>query len=320
MLAKTTPIIAEIIITTCPAALYLASLSAGESRRSTLGVLHRAVKFWDPQANIIGYPWAKLSYTDVQALRSHVATLAPNTGNRVLSAVRRVLRHAWRMGAINQEQWQALCDIEPIRGERLPPGRALSMAELGRLLSTARANDRKWRGVRNQAIIALLYAAGLRRAELAGLMAADVQTPVPNRLRVRVKGKGNKERLIPLPAWANPILAEWLAIRGDAPGFLFVKRNEGPQPWPGMGPEAVREIILRTVKRAEIAHVAPHDFRRTYISSLLDTSKDVSAVQKLAGHANVKTTLRYDRRNERAAEAAADHLPAPLAEASQLIA
>jgi site-specific recombinase XerD len=220
------------------------------------------------------------------------------------------------MGAIEQERWQALCDIEPIRGDRVPPGRALSMPELGRLLSRAGANDRKWRGVRNQAILALLYAAGLRRAELAHLMLGDVQTHAAGRLRVRVMGKGNKERLVPLPPWANPYLTEWIRARGNAPGRLFLKRLEGPQPWPGMGPEAVRELILRTVRLAEIAHVAPHDFRRTYISLLLDTSRDVSAVQKLAGHANVKTTLRYDRRNERAAEAAADHLPPPLPAAS----
>jgi integrase len=75
---------------------------------------------------------------------------------------------------------------------------------------------------------------------------------------------------------------------------------------------SVGKLVVKLVKRAGIEHVTPHFFRYTYISNLLDESGDVSAIQKLAGHANVTTTLRYDRRGERAKEAAVDRLPLPF--------
>jgi site-specific recombinase XerD len=163
--------------------------------------------------------------------------------------------------------------------------------------------------VRDAAIISILYACGLRRAELVKLDLADYDVSANT---FKVKGKGNKERLGHLPAGAAAALGDWLMIRGDDPGPLFLAIRKGGHTWPGrLTTQAVYHILQTRAGLAGVKDFSPHDFRRTFVGDLLDAGADISTVQKMAGHASVSTTQRYDRRPEAAKRKAADLLHVP---------
>ena len=109
-------------------------------------------------------------------------------------------------------------------------------------------------------------------------------------------------------------LAEWLEVRGDEPGPLF-----WPSPGRGrphvngrMTGQAVMLLLRKRAAEAKFAPLTPHDFRRTFIGDLLDDGADMSTVKDLAGHANVNTTARYDRRGEETKRKAAQLLLVPF--------
>jgi site-specific recombinase XerD len=125
-----------------------------------------------------------------------------------------------------------------------------------------------------------------------------------------VRGKGNKERLVPVAGGTAEALADWLTVRGRKPGPLFVgvgNRNKGG----GLTTQAIYNMLRTRVEAAQITAVSPHDFRRTFVGELLDAGADIVTVQKLVGHADPATTARYDRRGERAKRKAVELLHVP---------
>ena len=139
-------------------------------------------------------------------------------------------------------------------------------------------------------------------ADLAMTEDDDVMT-------VRILGKRNKERLVYLNDGAALALADWLTVRGDEPGALFWSGRKGGHLIAGqrMTGQAVRDMLNRRARQAGIENVTPHDLRRSFVSDLLDAGVDISTVANMAGHANVQTTRRYDRRGEEASRSL--HVP-----------
>ncbi len=165
--------------------------------------------------------------------------------------------------------------------------------------------------MRDGALLALLYGAVLRRAELAGLGRGDW---LPADALLRVTGKGDKQREVPLPPGATAALADWLLVRGEWEGPLFVPINKGGRlARRRMTEQAVYGILQKRAAEAGVDDLSPHDPRRTYVGDLLDRGADIATVQQLAGHADVSTTARYDRRGGTARRAAADLLHVPYA-------
>ncbi len=110
-------------------------------------------------------------------------------------------------------------------------------------------------------------------------------------------GKGNKQREVPLPPGAVAALEDWLAVRGDWDGALFPPLNKGGRvARRRMSEQAVYAALAKRAAAAGVADLSPHDLRRTYVGDLLDRGADIATVQRLAGHADVSTTARYDRR------------------------
>ena len=254
--------------------------------------------------------WSALRYQHTQAVRARLAeTYAPATTNKMLSALRGVLREAWRLGQMSAEDYHRAADLEAVRGETLPRGRALGTGELRALLHACSA-DASPAGARDAALLALLYGGGLRRSEAVVLDLADYD-PESGALTIRA-GKGRKDRLAYATNGAADALADWLAVRGDEPGPMFVPINKGGRVLPRrLSPQAVMNILAKRARQAGVAHASPHDFRRSFISDLLDAGADITTVSKLAGHANVATTSRYDRRGEVAKRKAATLLHVP---------
>ncbi len=257
--------------------------------------------------SLLSVPWARMRFQHTDAVRAALAErYAPATANLHLSALRGVLRTAWRLGQMTADDFQRAADLGAVKGERLPSGRAVASGELSALLGTC---GQDMGGIRDAAIIAVLYAGGLRRAELAGLDLASYETTAEG-ARLIVLGKGNKQRSVPLAGGAARALGDWLAVRGDDDGPLFRvigNRNRGGR----MTAQAVYAMLRARATAAGVASLSPHDLRRTFVGDLLDAGADIATVQRLAGHASPATTARYDRRGEAVKRAAVDRLHVP---------
>lgn len=297
---------------TSPAAAYLAGLSKSgrDTMQGTLGKVARLMGF----ADLWVTPWAALRFEHVQAIRTKLIEEGskPATVNKALSAIRGVLKAAWQMGLVDAEHYHRAVAVKSVTGSTLPAGRGLGPGELAAMMRVC-GEDTTDAGRRDAAIIALGYAAGLRRAELAALALGSILTDDGEVITVRVMGKRAKERLVYLDNGAALALRAWIRARGAQPGPLFYAGRKGGhiQAGEGMTSQAIHDVVLRRAEQAGIPHVSPHDLRRSFVSDLLDSGVDIATVAAMAGHASVQTTARYDRRGETAKKRAARSLHVP---------
>ena len=234
---------------------------------------------------------------------------APSTANRMLSALRGTLEQAWLLGQMSAEDYHRAAHLKPIIGETVPAGRALSFEEISALLQDC-INDPRPIGRRDAAVITVMYSGGLRRAEVAKLDWSDYDA---ENKKLKVNGKRSKQRTVYLAEGAIAALHDWLKIRGSGDGPLFVAINRGNNLVPGksLTPQGIYYLLKSRAKRAGVKKFSPHDLRRTFVGDLLDVGVDIAIVARMAGHASVNTTARYDRRPERAKQEAAKLLEVP---------
>ncbi len=221
-------------------------------------------------------------------LRRYAATryakgLSPRSIQRRLSAARSFLNYLIREGQLGQNPGN---DISAPRGARKLPD-TLDVDQMARLLEISGDDPVT---MRDRAMLELLYSSGLRLAELVGLNPADVDL---DDATVRVTGKGNKTRLLPVGRKARGAIADWLAVRGELaePGepALFVGVR---------GQRISPRVVQRRVQHWAIhqglpRRVYPHLFRHSFASHLLESSSDLRGVQELLGHADISTTQIY---------------------------
>lgn len=230
----------------------------------------------------------------------------PAVINQILSAIRKLVREAADNGAIEPIHAAGIANVKGIKYQSLPDSRLITPGELSAMLNMC---DQSPTGARDAAIIAILYSCGLRRAELVGLDLSDYDSQAGT---LRILGKGRKERLAPVVSGTKDALEDWLAIRGDRAGPLFCLIRKGGHIWFNrLTTQAVYHILNERAQQAGVKAVSPHDFRHSFISDLLDKGADIVTVQKLAGHADVSTTARYDRRGDEAKRKAAELLHVP---------
>ena len=290
-----------------PAAVYLASLADGPGRvsmRSALGQL--AAMLGVPSADAC--PWHLLRHRHVAELRTRLADrYAPAAANKALSAIRGTLRAAWRLGLIDTDDYQRAIDVKNVRGSRLPAGRALDGGEIVALFRAC--VDGTPAGARDAAAFALMFGCGLRRAEAVAVQVTDYD---PESGALRIIGKGNKERTVYAMNGGRAAVNAWITRRGDTPGPLLTPVSQtGAIDVRPMTAQAVMMRLKRRAKLANIAECSPHDLRRSFVSTALESGADLAMVQALAGHASPTTTARYDRRPETAKAEAAKlvHVP-----------
>lgn len=290
-----------------PIVLYLSQLAAG-SRRTQATAIRTCVELLrGPEVRPLLVDWTKVEPAELAGLRAALAErYAPATVNRQLAAVRGVLRACVTLRLLSRDASGDLRDLtRAVRGKRVPRGRAVEPAELAALFGAL--DETTTPGRRDAAILALLYGCGLRRAELCAL---DLESVTADGLRV--VGKGDVERVVPLPSTVRARLDRWIWARGILTGdranrALFTRGN-------GTGRLGVVAVYLRVrqlAERAGIARLTPHDLRRSYASDLFDRGVDARTVQALMGHADLETSGRYDRRPARARAAAVEVLTVP---------
>jgi site-specific recombinase XerD len=293
-----------------PAVVYLAGLAPGSrpAMRAALDTIARLATN-DEAITYNHFPWAQLRFQHTAVIRAELAQrYAHSTANKILSALRGTLKAAWKLGLMSAEEYHKAASVESVRGETIPAGRSVAMGELRALLATC---EQSLLGIRDAAILSLLYGCGLRRAEVVALDVADYN-PAENQLRVR--GKRNKQRLVPVLGGVAGAVGDWLAVRGQDAGPLFLRIRRGNhvvRPPKRLTTQAVYKMLNERAKQAGVEKLSPHDLRRTFVGDLLDAGADIATVQKLAGHANVATTTRYDRRGERVKQQAAALLHVP---------
>jgi len=294
-----------------PALVYLARLAPGSRRTMGEALTIMAMRLSGDQCNLWTLAWHKLRYQHTAALRSLLAeTYAPATVNKMLAALRGTLKECWRLGLMDAEEYHRAADLPAVRGSVLPRGRALSAGELRALLQAC-ARDQTAAGRRDGALVATLYGAGLRRSEAVALEVKDYHRET-GALTVR-SGKGRKDRMGYAPGGCRAALDAWLPVRGVEEGPLFVPINKaGKLTARAMSDQAVLYILRKRALEAGLAAFSPHDLRRTFIGDLLDAGADIATVQQMAGHANVQTTARYDRRGEAVKKKAAELLHVPF--------
>lgn len=295
-----------------PALVYLARLAPSGRRtmRAALDTIARIVTGGRADADTL--PWPELRYQHTQALRTALADrYAPATANKHLSALRGVLRECWRLGLMGADDCHRACDLTAVRGSTLPAGRALAAGELAALFAAC-VEDHTAGGARDGALLAVLYAGGLRRAEAVALDLADYDVDGGG-LTVR-RGKGRKAREVYMTGGAVDAVAVWLQHRGTEPGALFcpVDRCGRVTIRPITG-QAVLYALRKRGEQAGVPRFSPHDLRRTFVGDLLEAGADIATVQGLAGHASVTTTARYDRRPATVRRRAAGLLHVPYA-------
>ncbi len=229
---------------------------------------------------------------DRRTLRSWMADLdrsgyARSTVARRIASIKALYRFLAREGLITQDPAAVLS--APKRARRLPKSVPDDV-----LLHLLDAVDDSPYGIRDRAVVELLYATGVRVGELSGLDVGDVD--IGERL-VRVMGKGARERIVPMHDTAAEAVRRYLdsarpALRSPdtpTPGPLFLDRS-GRR----LSPAAVRGRIDRMVRRAAVgAHVTPHMLRHTFATHLLAEGADLRSVQELLGHIALSTTQIY---------------------------
>lgn len=222
--------------------------------------------------------------------------LAKATRARRLSAIRQLFRFA------HDEGWRPDNPAIRIKGPgpsaRLP--KTLSLDEVERLLDAARTKGRDEAGrLRNAALVELLYATGMRVSELVGLPVAAARG---DPAMILVRGKGGKERMVPLSAPARAALADWLICR-DAMEEAGRKAGRAVSralfPGPGVDGHLTRQHFYLLIKDIAVlagvdpGKVTPHTLRHAFATHLLAGGADLRVIQTLLGHADVATTEIY---------------------------
>ena len=209
---------------------------------------------------------------------------APRTLATKLSSLRSFLDYLVRLEELKANPARGI--VTPKQGRPLPKN--LDVDQVYQLLNIPEENDPL--AVRDRAIMELFYSSGLRLSELVGLNLSDLRL---EERQLRVVGKGNKERILPIGRMALEWLGKWLALRPllalEGEGALFLSKQK-------------RRITSRSVQlrlaqwgiKQELApHVHPHKLRHSFATHLLESSGDLRAVQELLGHANLTTTQIY---------------------------
>ncbi len=229
---------------------------------------------------------------DIYLLRQWLGALArivgPASVARKIAAIKALFRHLHQRGLIDKDPAAELASPKV----RRPLPTFLGVDSVREVVESAQDEDPAAR--RDRAILEVLYGSGLRVAELVGLNLGDVELRAHT---VRVIGKGNKERIVPLGRPAVRALERYLAVRAELP-----RRGASPHPTAVFQSTrgarlGVRQVQLMVRRHGALgagrADLHPHALRHTCATHMLEGGADLRAIQEMLGHASLATTQRY---------------------------
>lgn len=280
-----------------PAEIYLSSIQSPRSAKNIEWSLSMLCNCLVENSCYVSFDWSTINFSMLLDLRKILFNkgLKPNSINTYLSLFKGVARECWRHDHIKTKEYLLIQDVKRVKGFRLPAGRALENDEIQNLIKCCSRFD-KTVGTRNAAIVAVMFGAGLRAHELVSLNVSNFDGK-----NVSVIGKGNKERLNPLPEPSIKALNKWLKVRGKHDGAIFSKIARGGSiNDKALASCSLRGILKKVMDKGNINRFTPHDLRRSYATNLLENEVDVFIVKDLMGHNSIESTKIYDRRGVKA--------------------
>ncbi len=274
---------------------YLTHLAIEKGRAANTLTAYR--RDLDRYVSFLGdRPVRDSSPDDVRAFARQLEAdgLARSSTNRTITAVRGLHRFLFAEGLVGSDP---TADIEPAR---LPKGlpKAISEHDIERLIDAAKGTDAL--AMRDRAILEVLYGTGMRISECVGLSLDDVDLEAA---LIRVTGKGNKQRLVPVGRLAEAALTAWLAPAGrprlvpdawatrDAQMAVFLNHRGGR-----LSRQGIWGVIRKYGLQVGIAdRLSPHVLRHSCATHMLDHGADIRTVQELLGHASISTTQLYTK-------------------------
>lgn len=304
-----------------PLFLYLATLTSPRSRYTMHQAMLTLTKVMSGQVDInpFYFPYWDLRRSHILTLRARLQELyTPSTVNTYLSGLKGVLKECWRLELMDREEYERAVDFKALPDEVQPTGKVPPSDVIKALIDHCRDHTRG--GIFDAAIIEVLYTTGLRKAEVSNLNLENLEEVTIDDIvyhRFKVLGKGRKYRFVYLPKSKVTSLNAWLRHRGTPPddgGRVFLNPHVSDR-YTTLHPQYIYDMLWRRQNQLwgwaydSKEWYRPHDFRRYFITSLLDAGVDLIFVSKLAGHARLETTKRYDyREQEELARLLIDHL------------
>ena len=229
-----------------------------------------------------------LKDVDTQHIRSLLATLhkdglANTSLQRWLSSVRAFFRYALQEGWVNHNPADGL--QAPAKAKKLP-----KLMDADEAIQLVSIDGDDWHSLRDRALLELLYSSGLRLAEIANVNIGDIHF---GEATVRVTGKGDKTRIVPVGSCALEAIKRWLKVRSeralDNEKTLFVSQR-GRR----ISHRAIQQRVKLIAQQQGISQpIHPHMLRHSFASHILESSGNLRGVQELLGHANLSTTQIY---------------------------
>lgn len=236
-----------------------------------------------------------LDRVDHRTLRTFIAHLMKlrikkSSIARKLSAIRTFFKYLSRQGVLTNNPGRLVST--PRREKRLPA--VLTADDAQRLMEAPGgvAYDDQLKDLRDRAVLETLYSTGIRASELIGMNRDDID---PRDRLIRIRGKGRKERVVPVGHRALDAIMAYLGIKSGAPEVPAVFTGPSGK---RLTARTVQRILENYRKRLGFAQKAsPHTLRHSFATHLLESGADLRAIQELLGHASISTTQRYTHLN-----------------------
>lgn len=277
--------------------IYLDSL-APTGRKSMKTLLQQCASILGHEKHIERFDWSSLTFEKVHLIRSAFteAGYAVNSINLAMAGLKGIAKTAFNIGQIDADTLLRINSVKSLKGNAIRTGRRLSTAEVSKLLTCCQRITCPAVRSRDRAILLVGIGAGLRCSEICSLNLNDID--FNNGLLIVKEGKGRKHRQIYLATDILQALDEWTQYRNNNTDALFCKINKGGKVTSCRLSSSGLDYMLSSLQSLSgVEKFTPHDLRRTFITQLLEKGVDLNTVRQLAGHSDVSTTTRYDKRD-----------------------
>jgi integrase/recombinase XerD len=290
--------------------VYLRTLTSPQTIKTYNTELRMFVAYLEEE---VGKRLEELTAEDISLYREHlIKTYAAATAAKKLAALRRFLIFTYMAGAtaVNPEALRFFAKSPRVRQD--PSYNVLTEDELSRMLSAARTTN-----YRDYVLLAVMAGGGLREAEVVDIRLGDFQDVGNDQILLRIRGKGDKIRNVPLSPELWRLVQRFVLLTGrslnshlDARKPLFLSRVGKDKT---LTTRSVQNIVKKYVRAAGITKaISPHSIRHTVGTNMAVNDAPLLVIQQFLGHADPKTTLRYIRRAEELAARAYQYNTLPI--------